>query len=189
MGLNITSDTKKCPVLKNISDPKYVLPWGLKYISDPKYVLPRGLKNTSDTSGSRRRPLVRLLWQRHVLNTIHSLAHLVGIRATRRLLAACFVWKGIAANVGQWCRECAACQKVKITTQPTGPVQPIPVPSSRFTHVHADLVGPLPVSSVGHSHMMTIIDRLTRWVEVLLLSSTMAGWLDYPFWCAGLHHH
>ena len=43
-----------------------------------------------DISGGRWRPLVPLLWQRKVFNTIHSLAH-PGIRATRRLLAARFV--------------------------------------------------------------------------------------------------
>ena len=138
-----------------------------------------------DTSGGRRRPLVPLSWQRKVFTAIHSLAH-PGIRATRRLLAARFVWKGMAADVGRWCRECTACQRAKITTQPTAPVQPIHVPSHRFTHVHVDLVGPLPVSSGGHSHVMTIIDRSTRWVEVIPLSSTtatacadafVAGWI------------
>ena len=126
-----------------------------------------------DTSGGRRRPLVPLLWQRKVFQAVHSLAH-PGVRVTRRLLAGRFVWKGMAADAGQWCRECAACRKAKITTHTTAPVQPIPVPSQRFTHVHADLVGPLLVSSGSHSHVMTIIDRSTRWVEVLPLSSTTA---------------
>ena len=78
-------------------------------------------------------------------------------------------------------------QKAKITKHTTAPLQSIPVPSRRFTHVHANLVNPLPVSSGGHSHVMTIIDRSTRWVEVLPLSSTtatactdafVAGWVS-----------
>ena len=32
------------------------------------------------------------------------------------LLSTRFVWKGMAADVGQWCRECEACQKAKIRT-------------------------------------------------------------------------
>ena len=92
-----------------------------------------------DTSGARRQPLIHLIWQRRVFDTIHSLAH-PGIRATRRLLAARFVWKGMAADVGRWCRECMLCQKAKITTQPAAPIQPIPVPGRRFTHLHVDLV-------------------------------------------------
>ena len=70
-------------------------------------------------------------------------------------------------------------------TQPVIPIHPIPVPSRRFTHVHADLVGPMPVSSGDHSHVMTVIDQSTRWVEVFPLSSTatacadtfVAGWI------------
>ena len=139
-----------------------------------------------DTSGARRQPLIHLLWQRRVFDTIHSLAH-PGIRATRRLLAARFVWKGMAADVSRWCRECMLCQKAKITTQPAAPIQPIPVPGRRFTHLHVDLVGPLTASADGHKHVMTMIDRSTRWVEVVPLTSTtatactdalVAGWIS-----------
>jgi len=80
----------------------------------------------------------------------------------------------MAADVGRWCRECADCQRAKVTRQPAAPVQPIPVPTQRFTHIHVDLVGPLPVSSEGQSYVMTIIDRSTRWVEVIPLTSTTA---------------
>ena len=50
-----------------------------------------------------------------------------------------------------------------------------------------DLVGPLQASSDGHTHIMTIIDRSTRWVEAVPLSSTtatacadalVAGWIS-----------
>ena len=80
----------------------------------------------------------------------------------------------MAADVGRWCRECQACQKAKITTQPSAPVQPIPVPSRRFTHIHVDLVGPLTASAEGFTHVLTIVDRTTRWMEVLPLASTTA---------------
>ena len=126
-----------------------------------------------DISSGRQRPLVPLGWQKKVFLAIHSLAH-PGIRASRRLLASRFVWRGMAADVGRWCRECTSCQKAKVTTQPTAPVQPIPVPTRRFTHLHVDLVGPLTASSDGHTHVMTMIDRSTRWVEVVPLSSTTA---------------
>ena len=129
--------------------------------------------------------MVPLSWRKTVFNSLHSLAH-PGIRASRRLISSRFVWRGLAADVGQWCRECAACQKAKITTQPTAPIHPIPVPARRFSHIHVDLVGPLPVSAGGHSHIMTFIDRSTRWVEVIPLSTTtatacadalVAGWI------------
>ena len=136
--------------------------------------LPAGhQKLLCDMSTGRPRPLVPVSWQKKVFQSVHSLAH-PGIRASRRLITARFVWKGVAADVGRWCRECLPCQRAKITTHNTAPVQPIPVPSQRFSHIHVDLVGPLQVSSGGHSHVMTIIDRSTRWVEVVPLTSTTA---------------
>ena len=41
------------------------------------------------------------------------------------------------------------------------PVQHIDVPPRRFSHVHVDLVGPLP-SVRGYTHVFTVVDRSTR---------------------------
>ncbi|GFO10357.1 Pol polyprotein [Plakobranchus ocellatus] len=45
------------------------------------------------------------------------------------------------------------------------------MPSRRFSHLHIDLVGPLPPSE-GFTHLLTIIDRTSRWPEVIPLSGT-----------------
>ena len=50
----------------------------------------------------------------------------------------------------------------------------IPVPHRRFAHLHVDLVGPLP-HSAGMTYMFTMVDRTTRWPEVVPLSSTTAA--------------
>ena len=39
------------------------------------------------------------------------------------------------------------------------------MPDSRFSHIHLDLVGPLPCSQ-GYTYMLTLLDRFTRWPEV-----------------------
>ena len=137
-------------------------------------------------SSGRHRPLVPTTWQRQVFNSLHSLAHPC-IRASRRMISNRFVWKGMAADVGQWCRDCLQCQRAKITTNITTPVEHILVPTQRFSHIHVDLVGPLQANSDGHTHIMTIIDRSTRWVEAIPLSTTtatacadalVAGWIS-----------
>ena len=41
-------------------------------------------------------------------------------------------------------------------------METIPIPGNRFSHVHVDLVGPLPVSAEGYRYLLTIVDRTTR---------------------------
>ena len=40
--------------------------------------------------------------------------------------------------------------------------------------MHVDIVGPLPPSGEGYTHLLTMIDRSTRWPEAVLLRETTA---------------
>jgi transposase InsO family protein len=91
------------------------------------------------------------------------------------MIAARFVWLGMKADIAAWCRECEACQRAKVTKQPQAPLQPIHIPSRRFSHVHVDLVGPLPASEDGLLYLFTVIDRTTRWLEATPLKETSAA--------------
>jgi hypothetical protein len=52
--------------------------------------------------------------------------------------------------------------------------QAIANPIQRFSHLHIDLVGPLPPSSGGETQLLMILDRSTRWAEAIPLRSTSA---------------
>jgi transposase InsO family protein len=56
----------------------------------------------------------------------------------------------------------------------------------RFDHVNIDLIGPLPPSR-GYTHLLTVVDRVTRWPEAIPRTSTctmdvavafLQGWLS-----------
>ena len=47
------------------------------------------------------------------------------------------------------------------------------MPDARFAAIHLDLVGPLPESE-GHSYLLTVVDRFSRWMEAIPLSSITA---------------
>ncbi len=71
-----------------------------------------------------------------------------------------------------WCQDCSHCQRAKTTKQYTAPLAAFPTPERRFAHIHLDLVGPLPASSSGFTHLLTMVDRSTRWLEAVPLSET-----------------
>jgi cleavage and polyadenylation specificity factor subunit 1 len=122
-----------------------------------------------DVSTNIFRPLVPSSFQKAIFEHMHSLGH-PGIKATRRLISSRFVWSHMATDINQWTKECIPCQKAKIHHHVSPPPLPIPIPERRFSHVHVDIVGPLPTSQ-GCSHILTMIDRTTRWLEATPLSS------------------
>ncbi|PAA46946.1 hypothetical protein BOX15_Mlig009783g10, partial [Macrostomum lignano] len=132
-----------------------------------------GLELLCDVSTGHPRPLVPPEFRRPVFDAIHGLAH-PSIRSSRRLVADRFVWPGLNRDVGRWARSCLACQTTKVQQHVVSPPDSIPVPRDRFAHVHIDLVGPLPHSQ-GCSHLLTVVDRFTRWPEAIPLADTSAA--------------
>jgi transposase InsO family protein len=126
-----------------------------------------------DLSTGFARPLVPAAWRPRVFAALHNIAH-PGIRASRRLIAARYVWPGVAADVAEMCRACQDCRRGKVNSQ-VAAVKPIELPARQFSHIHVDLVGPLPPSKAGNMYVMTIIDRSTRWFEAVPLAATAAA--------------
>ena len=113
-----------------------------------------------DVSNGPARPFVPLAFRRQIFDTIHGLGH-PGIARTRQSIAAKFVWPNMAQDVSRWARECLACQRAKVHKHTVPPIQDFAVPAKRFAHIHADLVSMPP--SNGYDHLLTIVDRFSRW--------------------------
>lgn len=118
-----------------------------------------------DTSTGTPRPYIPPYFRRTVFDAVHTLSH-PGIRATQRLVTARFVWPRINADVRRWSQSCLQCQKVRVHRHTISPHDVFPQPDARFSHVHLDIVGPLP-SSQGFRYMLTCVDRFTRWPEAI----------------------
>jgi cleavage and polyadenylation specificity factor subunit 1 len=121
--------------------------------------------------------------RRPIFSSFHNLAH-PGIRASRRLISARVVWPHMAADIGAWCRECQACQRAKVTKQALAAISPIPIPNRQFSHLHADLVGPLPASKEGFKYILTVVDRSSRWLEAVPLKD-----MEAPTCLSAFLHH
>ena len=122
-----------------------------------------------DVSSGTPWPLVPVSLRHHLFMALHGISH-PGVRASRRLLSSRFVWPCLAKDVSLWTRSCLRCQQSKVQSHVKSSVPSIQVPGRQFSHVHLDLVGPLP-SSQGYSYLLTMIDRTSRWPEAVPLSS------------------
>ena len=130
----------------------------------------KGTTLLCDVSTGRPRPWIPPAFRRTVFDLVHGLSH-PSRRATATLLKQRFVWYGIAKDAKAWSRSCMACQTSKIHRHTESGVGSFKQPPRRFSHIHVDIVGPLP-SSEDHRYLFTIVDRSTRWPEAIPMKNS-----------------
>ena len=111
------------------------------------------------------RPYIPLSLRKDLINLFHSLSH-PSARVTDRLIRQKYIWPNLTRDVASYCRTCLRCQTSKVSRNNKTKPAKFDFPDARFQHIHADIVGPLPLSN-GYKYIFTMVDRYTRWPEAV----------------------
>jgi len=116
-----------------------------------------------DMSTGKPRPYLTPSFRQRYFDKIHNLNH-PGARTSAHMVAERFVWPNMRKDCRNWAKSCISCQRSKVSRHTLTPLGSFPKPSRRFSHVHVDIIGPLP-HSMGFQYCLTAVDRYTRWPE------------------------
>ncbi|MEL7522707.1 MAG: RNase H-like domain-containing protein, partial [Cyanobacteria bacterium J06553_1] len=130
-------------------------------------------------SGESRRVVVPISLRHRLLAAFHSLHH-PGVRGTRRVLAREYVWPRMRSDVAAFVRNCVHCSRAKVTRHCKPEPERYPASPRRFSFLHLDLVGPMPVVN-GMRYVLSIVDRSTRWFEFIALPDVSASTVATSF--------
>lgn len=120
---------------------------------------------------------VPIYQRRKLLQRMHddpAAGHL-GTAKTIARVAQLYYWPGMFRNIARYVRSCENCLAHKpLQQRPAGNLHTRPV-TTPWQQVSIDLVGPLPRSNRGHTWLLTMQDRFTKWLEVVPLRKATAA--------------
>lgn len=131
-----------------------------------------------DISTGIIRPYIPVSLRKKFFTHVHGLSH-PGGKATLQLLKQKFIWPNIRRDALQWTRFCIPCQRSKVQRHQKNLPIKIPV-NQRFEHVHLDIIVMPEIR--GYKYCLTMIDRFSRWPEIVPLKEMTADTITTVFY-------
>ena len=121
-----------------------------------------------ELSSAHPRPFLPKPLRHFVMTQLHSGLDHPGLKESKRRISMYYYWPTIKEDIDKFVRSCHGCQSVKPSKQKPPHIGTFDVPDDRFSHIHIDIVGPLPPSK-GYKYILSIKDRSTRFVQAIPL--------------------
>lgn len=137
----------------------------------PVQVSNSNVKVFCDKSTGNARPYLPAQFRMPIFDSYHNLSH-PGKNTTRKMISKNFIWTNMNKDINKWCESCLDCQRSKVHRHTVSPLGKF-MPAARFSHVHIDIVGPLPTSQ-NKRYLITMIDRCTSWPEAFPVADITA---------------
>lgn len=98
-----------------------------------------------------------------------------GVTKTYKRIRERYFWPNMKKDVQIFIQNCDSCQLKKLTRVKTRqPMTLTDTPGVAFDKISMDVVGPLPITPSGYSHILTIQDLLTKFFIAIPLKQTTA---------------
>ena len=82
-----------------------------------------------------------------VLDQVHRTVGHMGPSITKKYAWHYFWWLSLGSNIKTFCKSCATCQAIKTSNQqPQGLLHSLPIPTTPWSSVRMDFVGPFPLA-------------------------------------------
>src|SRR5947209_18792383 len=105
----------------------------------------------------------------------HATAGHFGVRKTYKRIRDWYNWPGMYRDVEQYVARCSVCAQNKgHQNQPSGAIQPLPVPETPWQDISVDLVTGLPMDE-GFDAVCTVVDRFSKEISIFPVTSTLTA--------------
>ncbi|XP_041565903.1 LOW QUALITY PROTEIN: uncharacterized protein LOC121467710, partial [Drosophila elegans] len=91
----------------------------------------------------------------------------MGSRKTIARVAARYYWPGMHRDIRKHVRNCESCLRYKPSQLQAAGKMLTQIPEEPWATVCADFVGPLPRSKHGNSMLLVLVDRFSKWTEIV----------------------
>jgi hypothetical protein len=162
----VETDHRNLSFIQNSETPKIVR-WRLA-LQDYQFVIRHIPGSTNVVADALSRILLVRVEKVDLIRGVHNdvVGHHGVVRCERMLRARGEVWSAMRADVTEFVKSCAVCQKTRLGQGDMDAALHTTVVHQPFQALSIDFIGPLPEDEVGNKYILCMIDDLTRFVEL-----------------------